>query len=212
MLISYTKKFIFIHNYKVGGTSITTAFESFGKTTPSHRINRFLDNYTLFRGYKTFNGHITASELKQEIPTFIFNNFFKFGFVRNPYDWQLSLYNYGRENIRLKEHAIYKSFENFDQYIDWRADNLKKRQKDFFFDSENKSLMNHIGKIENFDKEIEYINNKLGLSVVIPKLNKSANSEKKLADKIQELSKYSIQRINELYHEDFKLFGYNQLQ
>ena len=212
MLISYTKKFIFIHNYKVGGTSIASAFESYGKTTKSYRINKFLDKYTAFKGYKAFRGHITASELKEEIPGFVFNNFFKFGFVRNPYDWHLSLYNYGKENNKLKEHNIYKSFENFDQYIDWRAQNVTTRQKDFFFDSHNMSLMNYIGRFENLDSEIEQISNKLGISVVIPRMNQSINSKRKFEEKVTDLSPYSIKIINDLYHDDFDLFGYDKLK
>jgi hypothetical protein len=122
------------------------------------------------------------------------------------------MYKFGKENNKLKEHVIYKSFENFDQYIDWRAKNVTKRQKDFFFDSNNMPLMNYVGKLEKIDSEIEQISKKLGIPVVIPRMNQSSNSKRKFEEKVTDLSPYSIEIINDLYHDDFDLFGYDKLK
>lgn len=114
MLISFRHEFIFIHNYKVAGTSVKAALSKYGLINPllNNTIwNRTIDQsqlrvlYTnkyfrrLIRGItpdssRNFRSHLHASEIEQYLPTQVFDKFYKFGFVRNPWDWQVSLYHY----------------------------------------------------------------------------------------------------------------------
>ena len=45
-----------------------------------------------------FYDHIRATELAQHLPGNTFRKFFKFAFVRNPWDWMLSSYTYYLRN------------------------------------------------------------------------------------------------------------------
>ena len=110
MLISHEHKFIFVHVYKVAGTSITKALECF-----AHKPNlilAFLRRLGINQSsheYSKLHTHSTAIEIKNNIPEQIFNTFFKFAFVRNPWDWQVSLYHYMLQNTAHRQHKLIKS-------------------------------------------------------------------------------------------------------
>ncbi len=102
MIISHAKKFIFIHNYKVAGTSIHNALNKYNN--PSFWGSTLVDKIRLLTKRhpaiytKEFEWHISAKELKYKLPANIYDSYFKFGFVRNPWDWQVSLYTYMLKN------------------------------------------------------------------------------------------------------------------
>ena len=77
MLISNRFKFVFVHNPKTAGNSITNSLKSMGAVLP--------------------NTHMHASVRDMEIP----NGFYKFAFVRNPWDRMVSIYEFS--NKKLKE-------------------------------------------------------------------------------------------------------------
>jgi len=93
-----------------------------------NKINSIFGKY----GFERYNRHIKAAEIKNNISTKIWNNFFKFGFVRNPWGWQVSLYHYMLENKDHFQHKIIKN-KNFNEYIYWRIKQDLHLQKDFFF-------------------------------------------------------------------------------
>ena len=101
MLISYSHNFIFIHVYKVAGSSIRKALRKY-EPVP-FRLKRIagisLKKLGILNAEKQFNfknyeTHITAKELRERLPEKIYNSFFKFALVRNPWDWQVSLYHF----------------------------------------------------------------------------------------------------------------------
>lgn len=151
-----------------------------------------------------YSGHITAKELKNDISEKVFNTYFKFGFVRNPWDWQVSLYTYMLKNKKHHQHELVSSFHNFDEYIDWRVHNDLHLQKDFFYDEQNNSLMDFIGKIENLDDDFNLINKKLGIKVVLPHLNRSREHNAYL----HFYSDKSINLVGDAFKEDIEAFGY----
>ena len=211
MIISHRKKFIFIHNYKVAGTSISNALMPHAKNTKSVRLNKLIDKYTSYKSYKYYKGrntHITALELKTLIGR-KFDGYYKFGFVRNPYTWQISHYTFGRKNPKHPTHRLFCSFKNFDEYMIWRVNNVHKLQKDFFYDQNGNNLMDYIGKLENINRDIQHVQRAIGLKLELKKLNVT-NSDKLIVEEL--ISTQSIDLINELYDEDFKTFGYHKIQ
>src|ERR1700758_1505800 len=122
MIISHRKKFIFIHNYKVAGTSIHQALRKYNN--PSFLGSILLDKLRLLAKKhpaiyaQDFEWHINAKELRDKLPANVFNSYFKFGFVRNPWDWQVSLYTYMLKAKDHRDHTFIKSLKNFDEYIE----------------------------------------------------------------------------------------------
>jgi hypothetical protein len=100
MLISHEHKFIFIHIGKTGGTS----------------IEKVLCNFLGIRFETTKrdeNGewwkHIWAKGMREKVGPEVWNNYFTFAFVRNPYDMILSLYSM---------YTQYPEYTNFSQHPD----------------------------------------------------------------------------------------------
>ncbi|MBZ9632350.1 sulfotransferase family protein [Salegentibacter sp. LM13S] len=209
MVISHSKKFIFIHNYKVAGTSIQHALDCFNNNNSIDvnfykRLKTFLGIPPSFYS-KTFPGHIKANELRTRIPSKIFNSYYKFGFVRNPWDWQVSLYTFMLMEKNHHQHELIKSFKNFDEYIDWRVHNDLRLQKSFFY-SDDEFLMDFVGKFESLNADFQKICDHLSIKSDLPYLN-SSRKEKEF---LHFYSKASLEMIDQAFREDISLFGYSK--
>jgi hypothetical protein len=209
MVISHSKKFIFIHNYKVAGTSITNALstignESFRQSSLKDKLLIALSIYPKIFS-SDFNVHITADELRKNIPGKIFDSYFKFGFVRNPWDWQVSLYLYMLKQETHHQHQLIKKMKGFDEYIDWRVNKDFHLQKDFFYDQNNVCLVDYIGKFEDIEASTKKLFTKFNLNIEIPHLNASRSN----ADYMHFYSEKSFNLIAEAFKEDITIFGYS---
>ena len=107
MLVSLSKKFVFIHIYKTGGSSVQEALQGYCYHPQSNLINRYCNKVirtvsgNKLKKYFDIKGlypllsktHRKASDIEAMKPK-IFNNFYTFAFVRNPWDWHVSWYYY----------------------------------------------------------------------------------------------------------------------
>ena len=97
MIISFDHKFIFFANGKTGSSSIVKALSKF------HQDDQ--GKYSIKAANLFGPKHIPPSLLKAMLPAHIWENSFKFVFVRNPYDWVTSQwffnFQYNRKNPRL---------------------------------------------------------------------------------------------------------------
>src|SRR5260370_3193343 len=131
MLISYSHKFVYVHICRVAGSSIRDAFAKYAhfpdrqlhtKLLRKMGVHRLVRHHRLER----LDGHATAQEIKEKLPPRIFNSFFKFAFVRNPWDWQVSLYHFMLQNKSHRQHRLIESLGSFEKYLEWRW--VKNRQ------------------------------------------------------------------------------------
>lgn len=208
MLISHDKKFIFIHTYKVAGSSIRSALQPYSSI--SFRQSPVAINLQMLLGLKPwlfsqkFDGHISALQLSKKIPTVVFDSYYKFAFVRNPWDWQVSLYQFGLKDKNHYQHQLFKQFKNFDEYLDWRVNKELRLQKQFVCDEEDKLLVDFIGRFENLQADFNHITQHLGLhTVTLPHLNKSKESTYK-----EFYNTNTSSLVAEAFAPDIKMFNY----
>jgi hypothetical protein len=131
MLISHSKKFIFIKTSKTAGTSVEKYFEKdclpLGQYNPEVAIgDEKISEYGIvgFRGegeknMKWYN-HLPAVKIKEFIGDAIWNEYFKFTIVRNPFDRLISLFWFDMKikyHIDLKGQHSEKVREYFNNWI-----------------------------------------------------------------------------------------------
>ena len=160
--------------------------------TTSHRLMEYL---YLFRSHK---GRIRIGR-KQ------FEKYFKFGFVRNPWDRVVSLYE-------RTEPLIMKDKMTFDQFVDWIQyasatcihSSPHRYQLDWFVDGSGNMLADFIGRFERLDADWATIAKKLGLPETLP--------HKRENPRARHYTDYYNDKTREIIARKFKIdidhFGY----
>lgn len=208
MLISHTHQFIFIHNYKVAGSSIRKALQAFSQQQPGTSVGDrlFGIHNKIFKKKHPQKDwvHVSARELRQRLPKSVYRDYFKFAFVRNPWDWQVSLYFYMLERKNHFQHKLIKSMSSFEEYIHWRVFNDKQLQKDFVTDEGGNLIVDFVGKYENLEQDFQVVCTRTGIDEKLPHLNQSSHRHYK---------KYYNKRTRDLVHkafrEDIEFFHYD---
>ena len=125
MIFSNRFGFLYIHIAKTGGTSIKTALKRLRRRDPlsipqliAYNISKFTDHRI---GSKPPR-HARAVCAKDLISRADFLRFFKFAFVRNPWDLQVSAFHH--LNNELSEVAQRKGLDDFGAFLRWNLDCL----------------------------------------------------------------------------------------
>jgi len=221
MVISHKHKFIFIHNYKVAGTSITKSLSPYGIKNPtnSHILNSILgsplvNNFEVTRRgvdillnkspIERIPSHITAQQLSEITSQEKWDTYFKFGFVRNPWDWQVSLYHYALQSPEHHQYNLTNSFNLFSRYIEWRVREDKVLQKSFFYSKTSRKLVDFIGKMENISTDFQKVCAKIGIESHLPHSNKS----KRKRNYREYYNEHTKELIEKHFKEDIDQFDY----
>lgn len=205
MIYSKRKNFIFIHVYKTAGTSLRKALKPYNDT---FRKRRFLDNFFYTQFWKETNfgppGHITALNAKKLLGEDIWNKAYSFAVVRNPWDWQVSLFTYMLKVKKHPQHKLISSFKTFDDYIEWRCNNDFHTQLDFLTDeSGDKIIVKDIYKLESINQDLKRLESYISCDIKLKKLNKSRSDSYR--NYYSNKSKVMIQKF---FSKDIERFGY----
>jgi hypothetical protein len=161
--------------------------------------------------------HAKASEIIAKIGRDAFDSCFSFGIVRNPWDWQVSLYRFALESVLdlplVAVHArrlgsirkTYAKFESFDDYIRWRCTEDVHLQKDFLFSKDGEKLVDFVGRFERLDDDFRTICDRIGIPARLPRLNESSKSRSYQDYYTPE----TIELVREAFAPDIELFGYD---
>lgn len=205
VLISRKRKFVFIHIYKNAGSSITKALIPFAANKWQYRIGRVLRKIVITQfDPQPFHPHITAPELIKLMTKSTFESFFSFAIVRNPWDWQVSLYSYMLHTPGHPQHKLIKGFGGFDEYINWRCREEVKLQRDMIYSKDGELLVNFVGRFETLDTDFKIICSRIGVSASLPRLNVSKTKPYQ-----QYYSEETKELIRRTFDADISLFGYD---
>ena len=167
-MICHKTKSIFIHIPRTAGTSIEVAFQDKDQWNVNPRTK-----------------HLIASTAKRLYKDY-WNDYFKFSFVRNPWDRMISMCKYGnshpREANRTYGCDINTGTLNMDNYfkkfptqreIDPRTLSADDNFGDTIPNSVYFNILNEkidfIGKFENLHSDIKFISDKLNTNIVLQK-------------------------------------------
>ncbi len=207
MLISHKYKFIFIHVWKTGGTSI---YESLLPFTETKDAKQSLMDRLLKKERKPvsldFEKHIMTGELKKKIPSNYFDPYFKFAFVRNPLSWEVSYYHFiTQKRNNHPQQEVIRNLGSFEAFIDWAAENEmeKHSQKQFIYQS-GKKIVDFVGKYERLNEDLQQVKSILGLpDFEMQHINKSLHDDYK-----QYYTPRMEAIVRDKLKEDFELFNY----
>lgn len=213
-MISQPYKCIFIEVPKTGSTSIRTII---GEPLKAHMdIREYKEKITtqfpFDRGEYNlekmlYNTFVPAS-IKEKRGEKIFNEYFKFGFVRNPWSRAVSLY-LRKESIQMRDKM---TFEEFVNWINYSSDTCvhpsqKRNQLDWFLDEKGEVAVDFIGKFENLESDWQTIAEKIHADPVLPHANRNSISKEK------HYSEYYTDKTKEIIRKKFivdvEKFGYD---
>ncbi|NJK56513.1 MAG: sulfotransferase family protein [Pleurocapsa sp. SU_5_0] len=224
MILSHKYKFIFFCNGKTGSSSIEKCLYHL------HEGQEF--DFDIKGIYA--NKHIPPVMVKACLPTSIWENYFKFVFVRNPWDWFVSgwKYRYQPTPITLNLLAtnpiqVLRAFKHFKRLknlysrevfsiedIEYFFNDSKKwrglpyvdgwYQSNYVYDLDGNKIVDFVGHFENLEHDFSIISKKLGLTITLPHHNSSCRL-KKYQKYFNELSQ---KKLADLWSKDIVNFGY----
>lgn len=215
MILSHSKKFVFIHIYKNAGTSIQVALKKWNSLQDNFVLRGlrkiakleiyglgYMSRLKMIDSLKT--SHTNIRDLEKYLPENLLQSYFKFAFVRNPWSWQVSLYEYAQLNTKHFQHKLICNLSNFKDYIRWRVENDANFQTDFIFNDQGHLGVNYLGRFEELEKDFEYCCNYLNIKVTLPKKNVSVKKDYRYYydDKTAEI-------VAQVFKRDIENFGYD---
>ena len=200
-VVSKKHNFIFCHPYKCAGNSIREYFKGIDDLQEIHQAHSIAKHV---KKYYEDKGKLS-----------LWNESFKFAFVRNPYVWIMSTYFYIRYS---KGHGRHEEIKNmsFEDFTYWYEDEIAKgieygrhahiRLVDFIFDDNGIMLMDFIGKVENFAEDMKHVCNKIGVEFNGNKIkNVNVNFDKEQWRKLY--TKTAKIQVEKILHKDFEYFN-----
>ena len=202
MLISHAHKFIFIHIYKNAGSSINTALADYCYLNHQQRFFKYT-GIKKFKDRWDFEQHVKARELRLLTGKKIWDSYLKFGVVRNPWDWQVSLYHYILMDTSHYDHNLIKSFKTFDNYLKWRVSGNFETQLEFLTDEKNKIIVDKVLKYESINEGFSRLCDDLNIEATLPHRNKSNHDNYKTY-----YSRHTKELLKDAFKTDIEFFNY----
>lgn len=209
VIISYSHRFIFVHVPKSAGTSINRALDPFAHRTEHLLVNRLLAavgihvNHYTYHKWKRFRRHATAREARRHLPARVYHGFFKFAFVRNPWDRMVSQYHYILRKTSHHRHKLVKSLGGFEAYLKFEITRNKPLQKDFVTDARGRLLVDFVGRFERLADDFASICNAIGIEAELPHACRTSHTNYR-----SYYDPRTIELVASHFGEDVDFFGY----
>lgn len=206
MIIANSKRFIFVHLHKCAGSNVTRTLSpglawndiEIGATKLGERIQApYREKYGLHK-------HSPARDIRAVVGDRIWDDYFTFAFVRNPYARAVSLYTFIQRLSEIKRRGLkrftrpfskdadggfwswpltqaYRDSRNFSGFI--RHDNFEQAagsQPQFHAlsnDERTETIVDFIGRVENFDDDFAEIMRCIGIKECVPEKKRSSSKQ-----------------------------------
>jgi hypothetical protein len=211
MIINSEHKFFFLHNPKVAGTSIRRRLFEYDDNPRRLEYQSYIPD--LERVVEVF--HVCVGDISAVWPNRDFSDYFKFGFVRDPYDRLFSSWAEHKRQHKLDRDTDFNAWAvqhltPSNVRFDWRYTHFCPQH--YFFYKNNELYADFIGRYEHLEEGWHYVQAALGVEV--QSLGHSKDQTKydtgpRLT--INDLSPQVLGLVNTLYRRDFELFGYRMI-
>lgn len=204
MIISFARKFIFAAIPKTGTHAVRQALRANLAPEDIEQVGLFVERkFPIPELAALGHGHLTLQEVRPHLPPEQFDSFFKFAFVRNPFDRFISYCAFMtrvRGELETKPHQVMRFYIDKPQ---WQHV-LFQPQHHFVCDAAGSLLTDYIGRVEEMQQSYDHIAHRIGIpTTALQKVNATRRRDYR--------SYYTPELVDEvakLYARDLELFGY----
>ena len=140
----------------------------------------------------------------------LYSDYFKFAFVRNPWDRLVSCWKNKviDQNYFAFDETQHAEMKNFPKFVDWVAkqkidsNDIHLRSQAALIDLEN---CDYLGRMENFEEDLGKVFSAIGLP----------NKSRKVSNRTSERKTYQdyydddlMNKVGKIYNKDIQIFGY----
>ena len=206
MLISDSHQFIFLRMRKVASTSMKLALLPVCLPRPAGRLAHLKSRAHLEWDYHkyVFRAHDDIRAAQRRMPAERFESYFKFAFVRNPWNRLVSEYEFLLERPVHHRHARVKKLGGFKEFIQMQIPRHDAYQLNLLCDREGKLLMDFVGKLENLQEDWQTVCERIGLPYE-PLPRKNASQRGQMQDYYDDESRRLVARH---WAREIEMFGY----
>ncbi|THH38597.1 hypothetical protein E4Z66_03235 [Aliishimia ponticola] len=224
MIVSHSRRFIFIHIPKNAGMAVDKALGQYDEKAERLPLSRLARRFGVARSPQTafLKRHDPARAVVRLIGAEAFARYTSFAVVRNPFDHAVSHYEYMKQLKTPYGKAIREM--SFADYLSYRADtrrvlgqNMGKNlwfaklpnQSWFVDDAAGQRLVTHILRFETLADDLADLAQTLGLEFAgLERTNQSVNRARDVAlGAYYQADEADLVRV--IYGPDFKAFGYD---
>lgn len=218
MIVSDSKKFVFVHIPKCAGNTVrgwlrtydTRAELFWGAYTPYSNLDLQIDL-----------SHLNLPLLRAMIGAENFDRYYKFAVIRNPYDRAYSSFVESLKFFPAYQERGFKAFlqeklpqMDFDQLKPGGNQQVHfTPQYAYIFDANGEQVLDQLCRIEKLEGDLRAIAYRLGLDFPDTLVSQVVRAPQTNGD-YQYMDQYdrdSIQVVNAIYQKDFELLGFAQL-
>lgn len=156
MLLSESKRFLFVHVQKTAGTSITELLAPYALAPPSARWDKLVSDLGMRRDWRRFHfrRHAPLARAERVLPPELYGSLFKFAFVRNPWDRLVSWRAYILEDEDHHRHARVRRMRDFTAFVHDEAGKRRHSQWWMLQDAAGRLGVDFVGRFESLERDL----------------------------------------------------------
>jgi len=205
MIISHQHRFVFAAIPKTGTHSVRQALRKHLSEEDLEQVGLFVNKRFPFEELAAIkHGHISLQQIRPFLGDEAFGSYFKFAFVRNPFDRFISYCAF----MTRADGAFLKNPQQVMRYILHDAKPMQhvlfQPQHTFVTGSDGALLADHVGRVEDMQGSFDAICERLGLpGATLEQVNSSSRGSYR-----DYYDDALIDDVARLYKRDLELFGY----
>lgn len=205
MILSHRHRFIFFAVPKTGTHSVRRALRAHLGAEDQEQVGLFERKALPYPELAAIrHGHISAREAQPVLGPDVFGGYFKFAFVRNPFDRFVSYCAFiSRDSGEF--HAAPGAFmRRILREASPQQAPLFRAQHEFLVDAEGRLAMDQIGRTEEMQDAYAAICRRLELpAIALDRVNSSTHRDFR-----EYYDAELVERVSDVYRRDLDLFGY----
>lgn len=153
------------------------------------------------------HGHLSVQQLRPHISPEMFSDYFKFAFVRNPYDRYISTFFFLTRNQQLPPGDKKVHLKQAIRSPQFTGRILVQPQYKMLVDETNTLALDYLGRYEDIQASYDHICERIGIpskSLIEKNASDHQSSESYYDDELRQL-------VTDFYRGDFELLGYDKM-